>query len=104
MRSRRIVYGKRMIDDHLRSALSGRARDATDRRDPRTEQPVRRPFAGVRVPVPVPSGMFATPACPSRRAGSGHDAMVADLKAKVFPGEPLKVLALVDGRKMVRVL
>ena len=34
----------------------------------------------------------------------GQDAMVADLKAKVFPGEPLKVLALVDGRKEVRVV
>ena len=60
-------------------------------------------------------------ACPGLRAGSwksgdrlwvveviapfgGHDAMVADLKAKVFPGEALKVLALVDGRKEVRVL
>ena len=34
----------------------------------------------------------------------GHDAMVADLKAKVFPTEALKVLALVDGRKVVRVV
>ena len=30
--------------------------------------------------------------------------MVAELKAKVFPDEPLKVLALVDGKKMVRVV
>ena len=30
--------------------------------------------------------------------------MVADLKAKVFPGEALKVLALVDGKKMVTVV
>ena len=34
----------------------------------------------------------------------GQDAMVADLKAKVFPDEALKVLALVDGRKVVRVV
>ncbi len=34
----------------------------------------------------------------------GHDAMVADLKANVFPTEKLKVLALVDGRKVVRVV
>ena len=34
----------------------------------------------------------------------GHDAMVADLKAKVFPDEPLKVLALVEGKKVVRVV
>ena len=32
----------------------------------------------------------------------GQDAMVADLKAKVFPGERLKVLALVDGKRLVR--
>ena len=32
----------------------------------------------------------------------GHDAMVADLKANVFPTEKLKVLALVDGRKVVK--
>ncbi len=34
----------------------------------------------------------------------GHDAMVADLKANVFPAEMLKALALVDGRKVVRVV
>jgi cytolysin-activating lysine-acyltransferase len=34
----------------------------------------------------------------------GQDAMVADLKGKVFPGETLKVLALVDGKKVVRVV
>ena len=55
-------------------------------------------------PSRTPAGMFATAACPSRRAGVGHDAMVADLKAKVFPDEALKVLALVDGRKVVRVV
>ena len=55
-------------------------------------------------PSRTPARMFATAACPSRRAGSGHDAMVPDLKAKVFSGEPLKVLALVDGRKVVRVV
>lgn len=32
----------------------------------------------------------------------GHDAMVADLKAKVFPSYSLKVLALVEGKKVVR--
>ena len=30
--------------------------------------------------------------------------MVADLKAKVFPDEALKVLALVDGKKVVRTI
>src|SRR5262245_54605554 len=34
----------------------------------------------------------------------GQDAMVADLKAKVFPTEALKVLALKEGRKEVRVV
>ncbi len=34
----------------------------------------------------------------------GQDAMVADLKAKVFPEEKLKVLALVDGKKVVRTI
>ena len=34
----------------------------------------------------------------------GQDAMVADLKAKVFPTEALKVLALVDGRQLVRMV
>ena len=34
----------------------------------------------------------------------GQDAMVADLKAKVFPEERLKVLALVEGRKVVKVI
>ena len=33
-----------------------------------------------------------------------HDAMVADLKAKVFPTEPVKMVAMVDGRKEVRVV
>ena len=39
--------------------------------------------------------VIAPAACPGLRAGGGHDAMVADLKAKVFPTEALKVLALV---------
>ena len=34
----------------------------------------------------------------------GQDAMAADLKAKVFPSEALKVLALVQGKKVVRVV
>jgi cytolysin-activating lysine-acyltransferase len=34
----------------------------------------------------------------------GHDAMVADLKAKVFPTEPIKMVAMVEGRKEVRVV
>ena len=55
-------------------------------------------------PSRTPAKMFATAACPSRGAGSGQDAMVAGLKAKVFPDEALKVLALVDGRKVVRVV
>ena len=53
--------------------------------------------------------VIAPAACPGQaakpaRAGGGHDAMVADLKAKVFPTEALKVLALVDGKKVVRVV
>jgi hypothetical protein len=30
--------------------------------------------------------------------------MVADLKAKVFPTEPIKMVAMVEGRKEVRAI
>jgi cytolysin-activating lysine-acyltransferase len=34
----------------------------------------------------------------------GADAMVADLKAKVFPDRELRVLTLTDGKREVRVV
>jgi hypothetical protein len=43
--------------------------------------------------------VIAPEACPGLRAGSGHYAMVAGLKAKVFLEEKLKVLAPLEGKK-----